>query len=127
MPLADFALPEKADLIWTSQNYHDLHNKSFGPADMGRLNKAIYDALKPGGIFLVLDHAAAPGSGFRDTQTLHRVDEAAVKTEVEAAGFQLVGESNALRNPQDGHDKLVFDPSIRGHTDQFVLKFRKPK
>jgi predicted methyltransferase len=122
-----FVTPEKVDLIWTSQNYHDLHDKFFGPADMMAVDKAIYASLKPGGIFIVLDHAAAAGSGTRDTETLHRIDEAAVKSEVEAAGFKLVGESNVLRNKADDHTLRIFDPAIRGKTDQFVLKFRKPR
>ena len=66
------------------------------------------------------------GSGFRDTSTLHRVDGEAVKKEVESAGFKFVGQSEVLRNPNDPHTAKVFDPSIRGHTDQFVFKFRKP-
>jgi predicted methyltransferase len=126
-PVAKFVAPEKLDIVWTSQNYHDLHDKFFGPADVPAVNKAIYDALKPGGVYIVLDHAAGPGSGLRDTDTLHRIDEAAVKKEVEAAGFKLVAESNILRNPADTHTLKVFDPLIRGHTDQFILKFRKPR
>lgn len=126
-PIAKFVTPEKLDLVWTSQNYHDLHDTMFGPADMAAVNKAIYDSLKPGGIYIVLDHAAAAGSGLRDTETLHRIDEAAVKKEVEAAGFKLVAESNILRNPADTHTLKVFNPEIRGHTDQFILKFRKPR
>jgi predicted methyltransferase len=122
-----FATPQPVDLVWTSQNYHDLHDSFFGPANMMAVNKAIYAALKPGGIYIVLDHAAAPGSGTRDTQTLHRIDEASVKSEVEAAGFKLIGESNVLRNPKDDHTLKVFDPAIRGHTDQFILKFQKPR
>jgi predicted methyltransferase len=126
-PVAKFVAPEKLDIVWTSQNYHDLHDKFFGPADVPAVNKAIYDALKPGGIYVVLDHAAEAGSGLRDTDTLHRIDEAAVKKEVEAAGFKLVAESNVLRNPADPHTAKVFDPAIRGRTDQFILKFRKPR
>ncbi|HEX4158300.1 MAG TPA: class I SAM-dependent methyltransferase [Rhizomicrobium sp.] len=126
-PIAKFVAPEKLDIVWTSQNYHDLHDKFFGPANVPAVNKSVYDALKPGGTYIVLDHVAEPGSGLRDTDTLHRIDEAAVKKEVEAAGFKLVAESNILRNPADPHTAKVFDPSIRGHTDQFILKFRKPR
>ncbi|HUO98137.1 MAG TPA: hypothetical protein VMU01_05690 [Rhizomicrobium sp.] len=118
--------PELLDVVWTSQNYHDLKNDNMKPADTAQVNKAVFDALKPGGIYIVLDHSAPKGSGTADTNTLHRIDEAVVKKEVEAAGFKLVAESNALRNPKDTRDKIVFDPSIRGHTDQFILKFRKP-
>jgi len=125
-PVAKFVAPEKLDLVWTSQNYHDLHDKFFGPADVPAVNKAVFDALKPGGIYLVLDHVAEPGSGLRDTDTLHRIDSAIVKKEVEAAGFKFVGESDVLRNPNDPHTAIVFDKAIRGHTDQFIFKFRKP-
>jgi len=120
---ADFTVPAKADVVWTSQNYHDLHN--IPSLDMVKFNKAVYDALKPGGVYVVLDHRAAPGDP-EVTHTLHRIDPAVVKKEVEAAGFRYVGESDALANPADDHTKKVFDPAIRGHTDQFVLKFRKP-
>ena len=126
-PLAKFVLPEQVDVVWTSQNYHDFHDPFFGPQDMAALDKAIFAALKPGGVFLVIDHSAPKGSGIADTNTLHRIDEAVVKQEVEAAGFKLAGESNVLRNPKDDRTLKVFDPSIRGKTDQFVLKFVKPR
>jgi predicted methyltransferase len=125
-PVAKFVAPEKLDVVWTSQNYHDLHDKFFGPADLTAVNKSVFDALKPGGVYVVLDHVAETGSGLRDTDTLHRIDPAIVKKEVEAAGFKFVGESDVLRNPADPHTALVFDKSIRGHTDQFIYKFRKP-
>jgi predicted methyltransferase len=125
-PVNDFAPPLPVDLVWLSDNYHDLHDPFFAPADVAKINAAIFKALKPGGIYLIVDHAAEAGSGLRDTNTLHRIDEAAVKAEVEAAGFQLVGESEVLRNPADDHTKKIFDPAIRGRTDQFVLRFRKP-
>lgn len=126
-PMAQFLVPEQVDIVWTSQNYHDLHDKFAGPVDLAVANKAIFDALKPGGVFVVLDHAALPGSGLSATDTLHRIDPAVVKTEVEAAGFKFVGESKVLRNPADPHTALVFDKSIRGHTDQFIYKFQKPR
>lgn len=126
-PVEKFFAPELVDVVWTSRNYHDMHDPFFGPADLSKVNKAIYDSLKPGGVYIVLDHAAEKGSGLRDTNTLHRIDEAAVKKEVEAAGFKLVGESNVLRNPKDDHTAKVFDASVKGKTDQFILKFRKPK
>ncbi|MGH8295307.1 MAG: class I SAM-dependent methyltransferase [Steroidobacteraceae bacterium] len=124
-PLGKLPVPKPVDLVWTSQNYHDLHNiKGLDVADFDR---AVYKALKPGGIYLVLDHVAPAGSGFSDTSTLHRVDPEAVKKEVMSAGFQFVGQSNVLRNPNDPHTKIVFDPSIRGRTDQFIYRFRKPE
>jgi predicted methyltransferase len=126
-PVNDFAVPEAADLVWTSQNYHDLHDPFMGPADMKAFDAAVFKALKPGGLFIVLDHAAAAGSGVSATNTLHRIDPAVVKTEVTAVGFKFVGESDVLQNPADPHTALVFDPAIRHHTDQFIYKFRKPK
>jgi len=123
--LTQLSLPEPVDLIWTSQNYHDLHN--IPDIEVGTIDKAVFNALKPGGVFIVLDHAAQAGSGFRDTSTLHRIDPQAVQKEVVAAGFKFEGQSDLLRNPNDPHTVAVFDPSIRGKTDQFILKFRKPK
>jgi predicted methyltransferase len=122
--IADLKLPQGVDLVWTSQNYHDLHN--IPELDVAKVNRAFFAALKPGGTYFVLDHAAAAGSGTSDTSTLHRIDEETVKKEVLAAGFTLAGESDILRNKSDPHTAKVFDPGIRGHTDQFLLKFRKP-
>ena len=126
-PIDKLTAPESLDVVWTAQNYHDLHDKFMGPADLAVVNKAVFDALKPGGYYVILDHAAKDGSGLSATDTLHRIDEAVVKQEVQAAGFKLVAESRVLRNPNDPRDKLVFDPSIRHHTDQFLLKFMKPR
>jgi predicted methyltransferase len=125
-PINELQVPEKVDVVWTSQNYHDLHDAFMGPADIAKVNKAVFDALKPGGTYIVLDHSAQPGSGLRDTDTLHRIDEATVRKEVEAAGFRFEGSSDALRNPADARTAKVFAPEIRGKTDQFILKFRKP-
>lgn len=113
------------DVFWTSQNYHDLHNV-LPPEGVAATNRAIFNALKPGGVYIVVDHVAVPGSGITATKTLHRIDPAAVKAEVVAAGFVYDGESDVLRNPADPHTAIVFDPGIRGHTDQFVYRFRKP-
>ena len=113
------------DVVWTAQNYHDLQG-NLPAADLRLLNAAIFAALKPGGYFVVVDHMAKPGAGDADTKTLHRADPALVESEIVAAGFVLDGRSEVLRNPADAHDKPVFDPSVRGHTDQFALRFRKP-
>jgi predicted methyltransferase len=125
-PVNDFAAPEPLDLVWLSDNYHDLHDPFFAPADLTLVNKAVFAALKPGGIYLIIDHRAPAGSGLADTNTLHRIDEKTVIAEVEAAGFKLDGESDALRNPADDHTLRIFDPAVRGRTDQFVLRFKKP-
>ncbi len=122
----DIAKNAPYDLIWTSQNYHDLHLTRLH-LDIAALDAGLFAALKPGGVFIIVDHAAELGSGTRDTDKMHRIDEALVKTEMKAAGFVLEDESNVLRNPADTHTLLVFDPAIRGHTDQFVLRFRKPR
>lgn len=122
---AGFKAPEPLDLVWTSQNYHDLKNVP-PPFDIAAYNKAIYDALKPGGLYVVIDHAAKPDAADDVTSKLHRVRQDVVKKEVLAAGFKFVGESNAIRNPADPRDKPVFDPSLRGKTDQFAMKFKKP-
>jgi predicted methyltransferase len=121
----DKLAPEPVDLVWTSDNYHDVHNRP--NADLGAFNKSAFDALKPGGVYIVIDHAAAPGAGATVTSTLHRIDPETVKSEVTSAGFKLESESAVLKNPEDPHTANVRDPSIRGKTDQFVLKFRKPK
>jgi len=125
-PAAAFTAPEPVDLVFTSQNYHDYPDKFMGKVDPVAFDRQVYAALKPGGVFLIVDHAAQTGSGLRDTDTLHRIDPEIVKAELKEAGFVFAGESPALGNPADDHTKLVFDPAIRGHTDQFVFKFVKP-
>lgn len=125
-PIASLDLPKGLDMVWTSQNYHDLYDPFMSTPDMARLNKTIYDALKPGGIYVVVDHAAAAGTGTSKTNDLHRIDPAAVKAEVTAAGFEFVGESDVLHNAADDHTLAIFDPKIKGQTDKFIYKFRKP-
>src|SRR6267154_4062193 len=121
-----FALPAPVDLIWTAQNYHDLHDPFMGPANVAIVDRAFFAALKPGGVLLIIDHAAAPGSGLRDTDPLHRIDPARIRAEVEAVGFRFEAASEVLRNPADTHQLHVFDPAIRGRTDQIAYRFRKP-
>ena len=124
-PLAGgLSIPTKADLVWTSQNYHDV--KNVAGIDMLAFDKAIFNALKPGGVFIVLDHVANPGDP-NSTKTLHRIDPAVVKQEVTAAGFKYEGESTVLKNPADDHTKGIRDGFSQGQTDQFIYKFRKPK
>jgi predicted methyltransferase len=125
MSAAKVATSQPVDLVFTARNYHDLHN--IPSVDVANFNKAMFDTLKPGGLYIVLDHSAEAGSGLRDTNTLHRIDMDTVKKEVMAAGFEFVGASNILANAKDPRTAKVFDPSIRGETDQFILKFRKPK
>lgn len=117
--------PEPVDLIFTAQNYHDLHLAQM-KLDVAAFNKGLFDALKPGGLLVVVDHAAVAGAPLTVADTLHRIDPAIARKEIEAAGFEFVAENNALRNPADPKTVGVFDPSVRGKTDQFVYKFRKP-
>jgi predicted methyltransferase len=116
-------LPEKPDVIWTTENYHDFHNAN---ADMGPFNKAMFDALKPGGVFFVEDHAAAPGAGLTVTKTLHRIDPASVQAEVTAAGFKLARTSDILHHAEDEHTSQNAEAAIRGKTDRFMFVFQKP-
>jgi predicted methyltransferase len=124
-PLTTLSVPAPVDLVFTAQNYHDLHNVP--TLDIAAFNKSVFDSLKPGGLYVVVDHSAEAGSEVRDTSTLHRIDEATVKKEVMAAGFVFDGSSKVLANAADPRTAKVFAPSIRGKTDQFILKFRKPK
>jgi len=121
---ADPPTAPKVDLVWTSDNYHDLHN--LPNPDLAAFNKHVFDVLKSGGVYIVIDHAAAAGHGTSDTSTLHRIDVETVKSEVESVGFKLAGSSDAAHNPADPHTVSIRDPSIRYHTDQFALKFVKP-
>lgn len=113
-------LPAPVDLVWTSQNYHDIRQ------GRSQLNRAVFEALKPGGTYFVVDHAAKTGAGDEVLLSLHRIDEAVVRREVEAAGFVLEADSPLLRNPADNRAQMVFDREVNRNTDQFVLKFRKP-
>jgi predicted methyltransferase len=120
--------PEPVDLVWTTQNYHDFKNRKTGDGDAAAAtNAAAFAALKPGGVYLVGDHQAAPGAGTTQTETLHRIEDAAVIREVEAAGFKFEARGTMLRHPADDHTQKVFEMGIRGKTDQFVLRFRKPR
>lgn len=127
-PWAEFAAPEPLDIVFNSQFYHDLYNPQYGgPGGAPAHNKAVFDALKPGGVLLIIDHAGPAGTGLRDVATTHRIDEEAARRDIAAAGFVYEGSIGVLRNPQDARTANVFDPAIRGKTDQFVLKFRKPR
>jgi predicted methyltransferase len=125
-PVGLFRPPEPLDLVWTSLNFHDLYDSFMGPADVPQVVNALYAALKPGGILLVVDHAAAAGSEVRDTETLHRIDPEVIVRSARAAGFLLESRSDLLRNPADTHTLRVFDAAVRGRTDQVILKFLKP-
>ena len=122
------AATQPADVLWLHLFYHDLHTaliqaRGATPADF---NRAVYERLKPGGAYVIVDHAAAAGAGTGDAQSLHRIDPASVRREVEAADFVLDGESTILANRDDAHAIKVFDPSIKGETDRFAYRFVKP-
>ena len=117
--------PEPLDVVFMSQEYHDFHIPRFG-VDVTKMNADIFKALKPGGLFVVIDHQAASGAGNTVVETLHRIEGAQLRREVEAAGFVFDGETSAVANPADNHTLNVFDEAIRGKTDQFVYRFRKP-
>ena len=128
VPPGEALAPVPVDIVWTTQNYHDFKNNKIGDADAAALtNRAAFAALKAGGVYLVSDHEAAAGAGTTVTSTLHRIESTAVIREVEAAGFRLEARSNLLRHPADDHTLRVVESGIRGHTDQFVLRFRKPR
>ncbi len=121
--------PEPLDVVFTAQNYHDLPIIDYNLGDRAQMNATAFAALRPGGLYIVIDHSALDGAAIEtDGQTaLHRIDQAIVRQEVEAAGFVFDGELDVLRNPEDARTLSVFDPAIRGHTDQFVMRFRKPE
>jgi predicted methyltransferase len=120
-------LPDGLDAVLTVQNYHDFHLTPFPKDTATKVNAEIFKSLKPGGVYLIVDHVAAPGSGLEAAMKVHRIEPSIVKQEVEAAGFKLEGEYPFLAAAGDPHTANVFDPAIRGKTDQFVLKFRKPR
>ena len=119
---------QAADVVWLHLFYHDLHTALIQAkgATAAQFNRAVYEHLKPGGVYVIVDHAAAAGTGTSDTQSLHRIDPAAVRKEVEVAGFVLDAESTLLAKTDDPHAIKVFDPSIKGETDRFAYRFVKP-
>jgi predicted methyltransferase len=119
-------VPEPLDVIFTAQNYHDLHLARL-KLDWAAVNRQVFAALKPGGVYVVVDHRAKAGADVAVADKLHRIDPAIVRRELEAAGFLLDAETDVLRNSADSLELGVFDPAIRGKTDQFVMRFRRPK
>jgi predicted methyltransferase len=125
-PLPQFVTPESVDVVWTSQNYHDMHNKQYA-MDVNEVNKSIFKSLKPGGYYVIIDHKAAESAGDDVTEALHRIKESTTKKEVEAAGFKLVAEGKDLNYATDDGTKRVFEADVKGKTNQFMLKFQKPR
>jgi predicted methyltransferase len=132
-PADALALPAQAyDFVMINLNYHDTYWQSerfrFPRMDPDAFLRTLFQAVKPGGTVAVIDHIANPGRETRaEVEATHRIDPAVVRADFERAGFEFVGESDLLRNPADDHTKLVFDPSIRGQTDRFVYRFRRPR
>ncbi|WP_066799152.1 class I SAM-dependent methyltransferase [Sphingomonas soli] len=124
--LGSVAFAEPLDAIVTIQNYHDLHLKASPPGAAAYIAGRLYAALKPGGVLVLVDHAANTDPGFAAPDTLHRIDPAATRKELEGVGFKFEGESAVLRNPADPRTANVFTPEIRGKTDQFFHLYRKP-
>ena len=125
-----FGAPEIAgpvDAIITVQNYHDMHLKPFPADTAAKANAKLFSMLKRGGTLVVIDHVAATGSGLEAANALHRIDPAIVRQELEEAGFRFDGELDTWRNPADPHTASAFDASMRGKTDQFAYRFRKPR
>lgn len=121
------AFPVPLDAIVTVQNFHDLYLKPFPEGTGDKASAALFAALKPGGTLVVVDHSAADGSGTTLSDSLHRIDKAAVVAALTKAGFVLEAESDLYKRPEDPRTANVFDPAIRGKTDQFTLRFRKPE
>jgi predicted methyltransferase len=117
-----------ADVLWLHLFYHDLHTALMQAkgATAAEFNRAVYERLKSGGYYVIVDHATAAGVGMSNAQSLHRIDPVSVREEVEAAGFVLDAESTVLANKDDPHSSKVFDPSIKGETDRFAYRFVKP-
>jgi predicted methyltransferase len=114
--------PGSVDAALTALNFHDVYNGR-GPEAASRFLEAVYAILKPGGVLGLIDHAGRPDA---DNTELHRIDEALVGPIARAAGFEIEATSDLLRNPGDDRSMNVFDPSIRGRTDRFLMRLRKP-
>jgi predicted methyltransferase len=124
------ALPgssQSLDVVWLHLFYHDLHTplvQTRGATAAG-FNRAVYERLKPGGFYVIVDHVAATGTGASRAESLHRIEPAAVRGEVETEGFVLDAENTVLANKDDPHYASVFEPSIKGETDRFAYRFIK--
>jgi len=126
-PFGTVDFPKPLDLAWVTQNYHDLKIAKYGNVDTVAFDRAVYKALKPGGIFFIIDHQGPATLSNDEIAKMHRINRDVVVKEVTSAGFKLAGEGTFLRRAGDDHSKPIFDPSIRGHTDQYALKFVKPR
>ncbi len=126
-PFGTVSFPRPLDLAWVTQNYHDLKIAEYGKVDTVAFDRAVYKALKPGGIYFILDHQGPPGMTDEQIAKMHRINRDVVVKEVTSVGFKLAAEGKFLRRPGDDHTKSIFDKAIQGHTDQYALKFVKPR
>ena len=126
LPFGTVSFPAPLDLVWVTQNYHDLKIAKYGKVDTDAFNRAVFAALKPGGIYFILDHEAPQGTDVAAIEKLHRIEKAQVIKEVTAAGFILASESTILHRADDDLTLPIFDKKVQGHTDQYALKFSKP-
>ena len=126
-PFGTVDFPKPLDLAWITQNYHDLKIAEYGKVDTVAFDRAVYKALKPGGIFFILDHQGPAGMTEEQIAKMHRINRDLVVKEVTSVGFKLAAEGTFLRRPGDDHTLSIFDKKIQGHTDQYALKFVKPR
>jgi predicted methyltransferase len=126
-PFGTVNFPKPLDLAWVTQNYHDLKIAEYGKVDTVAFDRAVYQALKPGGIYFILDHQGPAGMTDEQIAKMHRINRDVVVKEVTSVGFRLAAEGNFLRRPGDDHTKSIFDKAIQGHTDQYALRFVKPR
>ena len=124
-PVDEIPLPDDAsmDAVMIVLAYHDLW---LTDEDRDELNRRVLTALKPGGVYGIIDHHAAEGAGTSVIDSLHRIEESVIVDEITTAGFELAASADFLSNPDDDRSLIVFNPDIRGRTDRFVLRFEKP-
>src|SRR3569623_602211 len=118
--------PKPLDVAWVTQNYHDMKIAKYGVVDTVAFDRGVFNALKPGGTFFIHDNEAPPGTDVAGITKLHRIERSQVIAEVTSVGFKLAAEGNFLRRPSDDHSLSIFDPKVRGKTDQYARKFVKP-
>jgi len=126
-PFGTVNFPRPLDLAWVTQNYHDLKIPEYGVVDTVAFDRGVFNALKPGGVFFVLDHEAPPGTDDAAIAKLHRIEKSKVISEVTSVGFKLADEGTFLHRASDDHTLSIFDKTVRGQTDQYALKFVKPR
>jgi predicted methyltransferase len=127
LPFGAVRFPKPLDIVWVTQNYHDLKIAEYGHVDTAAFNRAVFASLKPGGTYFILDHEAPTGTDLAGIARLHRIEKTQVIREVTAAGFELVAEGTFLRQQSDDHTLPIFDKKIQGQTDRFALRFVKPR